>query len=191
MRRILPPLLTALILVSAGCLGFGDDDEPPTTTTGTSPTPGPSPTPTATPTTTPTGTPTTPTNTTPTATPTPTPTPTPPKPPKEVLNFTYDFAQGDATGQSPQVETFTVDAGYANLTINLTVVARDIIGNPIGIGTGAEVALLDPTGEEVMTWEADAEAVVEGTTAAIAGEWSVEFRGAASTTATIRIVEEG
>jgi hypothetical protein len=169
-------LLVALLALtaSAGCFGRGAD-EPHGPPAGTTPlataTPEPAP---ATPTDA------TPTNATPTAPAPATPAPEP-LPRKVIYNATFDFTQGDPTGQSPKVEASQpVPAGYGNVTVNVTITRGGAAPTPLPISGAVNspmVRVLDPAGMEVLAEGMEGAARNE-TFAAGQGSWTIRFEGA-------------
>lgn len=175
MRPLLLALAAALAL--AGCFGDGDDTPAP---------PSPSPSPDATPT--PEATP----SPTPTPTATPTPTPEAPAPePQEVVNETFDFTSGDATGQAPHDVPFEVPEGFATLAMDISTTPKDVGGNPLSLGTQANIVLLDPTGKEVAEWSGAEDEPVTAEFPATPGAWTLRFEGVGSNTAHVRGVVSG
>ena len=177
-RAALLALLTTALL--AGCLGGGD--EPGTTTTPaiTSPV---ATTPEAT---TPPAT-STPATTTPSG---PTPPPAEPLPPKVIYERVFEFTQGDATGQSPKVETSqATPQGYANVTVNVTIERGGSAPTPLPVsGTlnSPMVRILDPEGIEVFA-EGEEGAAHNATYPAKAGAWTIRFEGAGTLRASVKL----
>lgn len=167
--RALLVVLVALTTV-AGCFGGDAEESPPSTTT-------PEATPTV-------STP----EATPTAEPTPAPTPPPPPAPKVVYNKTFDFAQGDATGQSPNTESSeAVPEEYGNVTVNLTIARSGSAPTPIpvsGTVNSPMVRIVDPAGNEVIAEGAEGTAV-NATFPTTAGAWTIHYEGAGTLTATV------
>jgi hypothetical protein len=170
--RAIVVVLVALA-ATAGCLGGGDDETPPTASTPATTTPEVSPP-----------------VTTPDATPEPKPEPTPPSPPapKVIYNKTFDFTQGDATGQSPKIETSqAVPEEYVNVTVNLTIVRSGSAPTPLpvsGTVNSPMVRILDAEGAEVLA-EGEEGAMVNATFPTTAGAWTIRFEGAGTLSATV------
>lgn len=179
--RLLATALLALALLSAGCLGVGGDEEPPTPTTATpTPTPEASPTPSAT----------APVNATP-ATPTSPTAPTAPAPvaPKVVANQSFDFTtEGDPTGQSPKTKaTDAVPAGYGNLTVNVTFTRASTGPTTLPVSgsvNAPRITLLDPDGNEVVS-AVEADSPFSQVVPAKPGAWSVRYEGAGTLRASV------
>lgn len=176
MRLRVALLSLALLFALAGC--FGDDDAPPVTTTPVA--------------TTPETTPSTPAATPPATTPetTPTPEPSAPLPPTVIYEKVFEFTQGDATGQSPKIETSqAVPEGYANVTVNLTLERAGAAPTPLPVsGTlnSPMVRILDANNTEVVA-EGEEGASVNATFPTGAGKWTVRFEGAGTLKATLKL----
>lgn len=174
--RALLLALVSLALLTAGCFG-GDDEGGETTTT-------PTPT-TSTPTTT---TPTTPTNETPTPT---TPT-TPPAPmPKEACAPSGTFNAPPPPVGTPQTATCTIEEGYTQVTMNVTWGGSPQLGNAVAVN------LIDPDGTTVLSCSftsptppaTEAEPCSAGPESiTTAGEWTVQFAGEGTVTASASIM---
>lgn len=176
-------LVLVAMLATAGCFGNGEDADPPASTTpvGTPDTTPPSVT---TPETT------TPAPTEPTPPPAP-PSPPAPLPPKVIYNKSFDFAQGDATGQSPKVETSqAVAKGYGNVTVNVTLERGSAAPTPLpvsGAVNSPRVRVLDPTGTEVLVVEEEEGAAELRSFPTTEGAWTVRYEGAGTLRALVTL----
>lgn len=170
-------LLLPLVLLSAlaGCFGGDGDDDPPAMTSPVATTPEPTAT--------------TPVST-PTTTPEPPTTPTEPLPPKVIYEKVFEFTQGDATGQSPKVETSqAVPEGYGNVTVNLTLERAGTAPTPLPVsGTlnSPMVRILDANDTEVVA-EGEEGANVNATFPTVPGTWTVRYEGAGTLKATVKL----
>lgn len=174
MRPRVALLSLALLFALTGC--FGDDDAPPATTTPVATTPEPTPT--------------TPVATPPATTPEPTPEPAAPLPPTVVYEKVFEFTQGDATGQSPKIETSqAIPEGYANVTVNLTLERASAAPTPLPVsGTlnSPMVRILDANNTEVLA-EGEEGANVNATFPTAPGKWTIRFEGAGTLKATVKL----
>ncbi len=176
MRSTVLAVVLALGVALAGCA----DDAPPPATTSPTPTPSPDVTPTPT------------TN----ATPTPTTPTTPPEEPKEakskeVVNDTFDFSSGQASGPDGKVVSFEVPAGYDTITFNASIEKKTVSGLPdASLSANQKLSVLDPSGTVVLTLNGLPSAKSE-TVAATAGTWSIKYEGTASAIATVTGVAYG
>lgn len=178
-RMRLRVVLLTLVLLSAlaGCFGGDDNDTPPTVTTPVATSPEPTvTTPVATPATTPEV--------------TPAPTPAAPLPPKVIYEKVFEFTQGDATGQSPKVETSqAVPEGYANVTVNLTLERASTAPTTLpvsGTVNSPMVRILDANATEVVA-EGEEGAAVNATFPSTQGAWTIRFEGAGTLKATVKL----
>ena len=170
-------LVLALVAIAAtaGCFGGDADEGAPPATSPPASTPEP-----------------TPPATTPEATPPtePTPAPTPPAPPapKVIYNKTFEFAQGDATGQSPKVESSqAVTKEHGNVTVNLTIERSGSAPTPLpvsGTVNSPMVRILDASGAEVVA-EGEEGASIHATFPTSAGAWTIRYEGAGTLRATV------
>lgn len=173
--RLIPTLLLALALATAGCLGGDDETTPPPTDDGTTPPEDGGTTPPED------------EETPPEDEETPPEDEAPPEP-TEVFSDSYDFQSGDATGSEPGESRFNMPEGFnrAEMTVTFT---------PTGVtlGNTMAVSLHDAEGGELVRCtsqlgQTDPVECVADTSIPGAGEWSVQYHGAGTVTASVSIM---